>query len=638
MEGNPQAPFISGLSPAAGEPLIRPDHVCSTNQLAGFRVLRPLGLVRGITVRSRNMFATLGGNLKSLVGGEIGAMTTLCEDAREEAYARMCESAGSLGATAIVAMRYDTNSIADGVTEVVAYGLALTDGRVPCSAVAAEDEGGLSRNVVATANELPNYPLEHHSLGVVQGLTVRSRNVFASVGAGLKSLVGGEISTYTSMCEEARLQAYQRMVADAAALGADAIIGMRYDTNEIVPGVTEVLAYGTALSSTASSIATIIEPSAGGDARFAEVAFDRSLVTTANRLPGSPAVHSLGMVQGITVRSNHIFANVAAGLKSLVGGEIATWSGLCQEARRKAFERLLLQARERGAQGVVAVRYDCNQIQPGKVEVIAYGTAVSEQPDSRGSSTGTSEDAVPNHCVTTDVCLAGQEDAHTVGIARGVAVFTVNLVRNIGAGLKGVVGGEIRNYLSMCEAARAQAFRRMLQHGAALGGTGIVCARYTSHCLIPGVIEVVAYGTAVRSASVPPVELSGAVAAATSAAGFSHAFASTANELAGVSLPRMLGIVRGITVRSRNVFTNIGAGVGAAFMGGEVDAWTKLCDDAREEAMERMVKQAVDRGAQAVLGLRFESNEISPGMTEVLAYGTAVTAGLDANPPLFGRG
>ena len=97
---------------------------------------------------------------------------------------------------------------------------------------------------------------------------------------------------------------------------------------------------------------------------------------------------------------------------------------------------------------------------------------------------------------------------------------------------------------------------------------------------MPGAIEVVAYGTAVRSSSAPPLQAAG-VAAMTSSAGLTHAFASTANELAGVPLPRMLGIVRGITVRSRNVFTNIGAGIGAAFLGGEVDAWTRLFEAVR---------------------------------------------------------
>ena len=322
--------------------------------------------------------------------------------------------------------------------------MALTDGSLPCSSAAAADEGGLPRNAVATSNELPNYPPEHRSLGVVLGISVRSRKIFASVGAGIRSLVGGGISTYTAMCEAARLEAYHRMVADARTLGADAIVGTRYDTNEIVGGVTEVLAYGTALSSTVSSVATITESSASGDVAL----LDRSLVTTANLLPGSQAVHSLGFVQGITVRSNHFFANLGAGLKSLVGGEIETWSNLCRGARQMAFERLLMQARERGARGVVGVRYDCNQIQNGKVEVIAYGTAVSDQPVQRRTRAGTPEDAVLNHCVTTDVCLVDQADAQTVGIARGVAVIPVNLVRNIGAGLKGLVGGEIRNYLS----------------------------------------------------------------------------------------------------------------------------------------------------------------------------------------------
>jgi len=85
------------------------------------------------------------------------------------------------------------------------------------------------------------------TLGVVRGIIVRSRSIVGSIGAGLQTLFGGNITLYTQLCERARVDAYDLMVEHAAQGGANAIIGMRYDANEIAPGVTEVLAYGTAV-------------------------------------------------------------------------------------------------------------------------------------------------------------------------------------------------------------------------------------------------------------------------------------------------------------------------------------------------------------------------------------------------------
>ena len=84
-------------------------------------------------------------------------------------------------------------------------------------------------------------------LGTVRGVVVRSRSIIGSFGAGLQTLFGGDITLYTELCERTRQDAYGRMCAHAVALGANAIIGLRYDATEIMAGVTEVLCYGTAV-------------------------------------------------------------------------------------------------------------------------------------------------------------------------------------------------------------------------------------------------------------------------------------------------------------------------------------------------------------------------------------------------------
>lgn len=84
-------------------------------------------------------------------------------------------------------------------------------------------------------------------LGIVRGITVRSRSVIGNMGAGIQSLFGGNITIYTSLCEKAREEAFELMVKNAERIGANAIIGMRYDANEVISGATEVLCYGTAV-------------------------------------------------------------------------------------------------------------------------------------------------------------------------------------------------------------------------------------------------------------------------------------------------------------------------------------------------------------------------------------------------------
>ncbi len=99
---------------------------------------------------------------------------------------------------------------------------------------------------VTTALELPGYNIIQ-SCGVVRGIVVRSRGAVGNFVAGLQTIMGGNISAFTSMCETARVDAFQQLLEHAGEHGANAIIGMRYDANEIAVGVTEVLAYGTAV-------------------------------------------------------------------------------------------------------------------------------------------------------------------------------------------------------------------------------------------------------------------------------------------------------------------------------------------------------------------------------------------------------
>jgi uncharacterized protein YbjQ (UPF0145 family) len=109
-----------------------------------------------------------------------------------------------------------------------------------------QSQEGETMMIVTTTNDVANHKIVRY-LGVVRGITVRSRNVFGTIGAQFQSLFGGNITLYTALAERARQEAYDLMVRHASAHGADAVIAMRYDANEIAAGITEVLAYGTAV-------------------------------------------------------------------------------------------------------------------------------------------------------------------------------------------------------------------------------------------------------------------------------------------------------------------------------------------------------------------------------------------------------
>ena len=104
----------------------------------------------------------------------------------------------------------------------------------------------MNRELITTALELPNHRIAR-SLGVVRGITVRSRSVFGTIGASLQTLRGGNITLFTELCETSREEAFEIMIRHATDVGATGIVAVRYDATEVMQGVTEVLCYGTAV-------------------------------------------------------------------------------------------------------------------------------------------------------------------------------------------------------------------------------------------------------------------------------------------------------------------------------------------------------------------------------------------------------
>jgi uncharacterized protein YbjQ (UPF0145 family) len=104
----------------------------------------------------------------------------------------------------------------------------------------------IDQQLITTSNTLEGYRITKH-LGIIRGITVRSRSILGNIAGGFQTLLGGKISIYAELCEKTREEAYQLMIQHANERGANAIINMRYDANEVMNGVTEVLAYGTAV-------------------------------------------------------------------------------------------------------------------------------------------------------------------------------------------------------------------------------------------------------------------------------------------------------------------------------------------------------------------------------------------------------
>jgi uncharacterized protein YbjQ (UPF0145 family) len=121
----------------------------------------------------------------------------------------------------------------------------MTRGTRSIQSIARRLKGG-NAMLVVTTNDLPGYRVVKH-LGVVRGLTVRSRSIVGNIGAAIQIFFGGNITLYTQLAEQARKEAYETLIEHAQEMGANAVLAMRYDANEIAAAVTEVLAYGTAV-------------------------------------------------------------------------------------------------------------------------------------------------------------------------------------------------------------------------------------------------------------------------------------------------------------------------------------------------------------------------------------------------------
>ena len=134
----------------------------------------------------------------------------------------------------------------DNANYCTACGSVLSHANSSHASAVAGGAGIVAHQMVSTTFEIPGHRIVRN-IGLVRGIVVRSRSIVGTVGASLQTLVGGDISLFTDLCEKTRTDAFERLLLHAAEVGANAVVGVRYDANDIMNGVTEVLAYGTAV-------------------------------------------------------------------------------------------------------------------------------------------------------------------------------------------------------------------------------------------------------------------------------------------------------------------------------------------------------------------------------------------------------
>ncbi|PRD33283.1 UNVERIFIED_CONTAM: UPF0145 protein [Trichonephila clavipes] len=221
---------------------------------------------------------------------------------------------------------------------------------------------------------------------VVYGSTVRSKHVGRDLMAGLKNIVGGELTGYTELLEESRQEATQRMIDKARALGANAIVGIRFSTSNIAQGASELFVYGTAVV-VQPVTPKLPDPFVGwGFGRHIEQKHLRELDEKEKqfahiRVDTNRFVQTVAhgqMVSSNVVISHDYFKYILANIQNFFGGRLTSYESVVERARREAMLRLKQEADRIGANHIMGVRMSTTELgmQGGMVEVFAYGTAI----------------------------------------------------------------------------------------------------------------------------------------------------------------------------------------------------------------------------------------------------------------------
>jgi uncharacterized protein YbjQ (UPF0145 family) len=315
------------------------------------------------------------------------------------------------------------------------------------------------------------------------------------------------------------------------------------------------------------------------------------------------------LVVGNSVRSLGLAGGIASGFRTLAGGEIENITELISEGRHAAIARLVEEARRHGAHGVTGVTTELSSL-AGYTEFLSQGTSIYQ---TQGAS----------HFFTSSA--SGQElychlDAGytPISFVMGNVAYALGIGRGITGGLSTLAQGEVRQYSEMYNRIRHLALFRLRREAASVGANAVVDVRIDLRPFGPGVVELLMTGTASRHPALVPVGASGDPASVVT------------SELTGPELFSLaqLGYAPVQLVMATSVYSlGVVGGIGASFAAlakGELGELTQLVYGARENCLALLREEARSVGAEQVVGNRLQIRELSPGLIEVVAVGTAV--------------
>jgi uncharacterized protein YbjQ (UPF0145 family) len=317
---------------------------------------------------------------------------------------------------------------------------------------------------------------------IVVGNSVRSLGLAGAIGSGFRTLAGGEVENVTSLISEGRHAAIARLVAEARRHGAHGVTGVTTELSSLA-GYTEFLSQGTSVVSSGAPPQFFTTSASGTelychlDAGYVPISF----------VMGNVA-YALGIGRGIT-----------GGLSTLAQGEVRQYSEMYNRIRHLALFRLRREAAGVGANAVVDVRIDLRPFGPGVVELLMTGTA-SHHPAFAAPS-GDPASVVTSELTGPELFSLAQMGYAPVQLVMATSVYSLGVVGGIGASFAALAKGELRELTELVYGARENCLTLLRQEAQSVGAERVIGNRLQIRELSPGLIEVVAVGTAVRRAS-----------------------------------------------------------------------------------------------------------------------------------------
>jgi uncharacterized protein YbjQ (UPF0145 family) len=315
---------------------------------------------------------------------------------------------------------------------------------------------------------------------IVVGNSVRSLGLAGAIGSGLRTLAGGEVENITALISDGRHAAIARLVAEAQRERAHGVTGVTSELSSLA-GYTEFLSQGTGVAASGASPPPFFTTSASGTELFCHL---EAGYTPVSFVMGNVA-YALGVGRGIT-----------GGLSTLARGEVRQYSEMYNRIRHLALFRLRREAAAVGANAVVDVRIDIRPFGTGVVELLMTGTAsrhAALTADSRDPA-----NVVTSELSGTEIFSLAQMGYSPLQLVMATSVYSLGLVGGIGASFAALAKGELKELTELIYGARENCLALLKQEAESVGAERVIGNRLQIRELSPGLIEVVAVGTAVR--------------------------------------------------------------------------------------------------------------------------------------------